>query len=61
MWYIGIILAFQNFEPKYLWNLLALAAMSNQELILTGRKNLDETDRSIERSKKVCTQLKCPK
>lgn len=61
MWLLDIIIAFQNFEPKYLWNLLPLAEMSNQQLILTGRKNLDEMDRSIERSKKVCTRLKCPK
>ncbi len=36
------------------WN---VAAMSNQELVQTGRKQMDDTDQTIERSKKVCEPL----
>jgi hypothetical protein len=32
---------------------LLSAAMSNQEVIETGKKQMDETDQTIERSKKV--------
>ncbi|CAM6024067.1 unnamed protein product [Sphagnum balticum] len=32
-----------------------VAAMSNQELVQTGRKQMDETDQTIERSKKLAT------
>jgi hypothetical protein len=28
--------------------------MSNQELVQVGRKQMDQTDQTIERSKKVC-------
>jgi len=31
-----------------------VAAMSNQELVQVGRKQMDQTDQTIERSKKVC-------
>lgn len=31
--------------------------MSNQELIQTGRKQMDETDQTIERSKKVAKSI----
>lgn len=32
-------------------------AMSNQELIQTGRRQMDETDQTIERSKKVAKSV----
>jgi len=33
-----------------------VSAFSNQELLKVGRKQMDETDKSIERSKRVCTK-----
>ena len=42
---------------SYLWHNMLLdwltEAMTNQELIDTGKKTMDETDQVIERSKKV--------
>jgi SNARE protein len=35
-------------------NIRLASAMSNQELVQVGRKQMDQTDQTIERSKKVC-------
>jgi SNARE protein len=38
-------------------NVRMASTMSNQELVQTGRKQMDETDQTIERSKKVCEPI----
>lgn len=37
---------------------ICFAAMTNQQLVDSGNRMMDETDQVIERSKKVCLSLK---
>ncbi len=48
------------YDPVFITITWHVAAMSNQELVQVGRKQMDQTDQTIERSKKVCEILSSP-
>lgn len=55
--FLGLLCKTWSHFFSFLVNLFCLAAMSNQQLIDAGTKQMDETDQVIERSKKVSTYL----